>query len=213
MRYLTLPVDDADIQDWIDRAAEKHQGGYRIETFGDDIPAELVPGLCELFGQLAVDAPTGEVDFEEEVMTPERYAERAGHGQGDGPHRPGDRWRSRPTGPWRRSRRSRSPSTTAATSGSGARSSTASTAATGSGWPPRRPTCASCRRRFPGKTRIVTQNGETNDFMVSINVLMGFELVEASAEFVKRILNRTSSPGRSCAHRHRSSARTTASTG
>ena len=40
--------------------------------------------------------------------------------------------------------------------------------------------------RFPGTKRIVTQNGETNDYMVSINVLMGFELVEASAEFVRR---------------------------
>ncbi len=40
--------------------------------------------------------------------------------------------------------------------------------------------------QFPDTKRIVTQNGETNDFMVSINVLMGFELVEASAEFVKR---------------------------
>ena len=43
MRYLTLPVADADIQAWIDRAAEKHAGDYRIETFNDDVPAELVP--------------------------------------------------------------------------------------------------------------------------------------------------------------------------
>ena len=89
VRYQLLPVDDAVIQGWMDQAAERHDG-YRIETFGDEIPPELVPSLCVLFGQLAVDAPTGEVDFEEEVMTPERFAERTGNGQGDGPDHPRD---------------------------------------------------------------------------------------------------------------------------
>ena len=116
-------------------------------------------------GQLAVDAPTGAVDFEEEVMTPERFAERQTRS------RPWAapstrRSRSRPTAPWSRpvhaggARWARTP-----TSSSGARSCTASTAATASAWPSRPPTCARCRR-VPDKQRIATQNAETNDFMV-----------------------------------------------
>ena len=78
MRHLQLPVDDAAIEGWVAQAAERHEG-YRIESYGDDIPAEQLPSLCVLFGQLAVDAPTGEVDFEEEVMTPERLRRAPGH--------------------------------------------------------------------------------------------------------------------------------------
>ena len=51
------------------RPRERHEG-YTIETFVDEFPDELVESLCVLLGQLAVDAPTGPVDFEEEAMTP-----------------------------------------------------------------------------------------------------------------------------------------------
>jgi hypothetical protein len=36
-------------------------------------------------------------------------------------------------------------------------------------------------------TVVITQNGETNEFMVSINQRMGFRPVEVAAEFVKRL--------------------------
>ena len=36
-------------------------------------------------------------------------------------------------------------------------------------------------------TLVITQNGETNGYMVSINERMGFEPIEVSAEFVKRL--------------------------
>jgi hypothetical protein len=36
-------------------------------------------------------------------------------------------------------------------------------------------------------TLVTTQNGETNDYMVSINERMGFRPIEVSAEFVKRL--------------------------
>jgi len=74
VRHLPLPVPDARIQGWIDEAAPHHEG-YTIETYVDDVPDDLVESLCQLMGQLAVDAPTGAVDFEQEVITPERFAE------------------------------------------------------------------------------------------------------------------------------------------
>ena len=60
-----LPVRDELIQEWVDEAAS-HQRGYTIETFVGAVPDDLVESLCVLFGQLAVDAPTGLVDFDEE---------------------------------------------------------------------------------------------------------------------------------------------------
>jgi GNAT superfamily N-acetyltransferase len=173
VRYLMLPVDDAVIQGWLDRSTEKHQGDYRIETFGDDIPAELVPGLCELFGQLAVDAPTGEVDFEEEVMTPERYAERQEMIKAMG--------------------RTVLETVALAPDGTVAAQSTLSIPLDDSGdvWQwgtfvhrehrghrlglaTKAANLRALQTQFPDTKRIV------------INVLMGFELVEASAEFVRR---------------------------
>ena len=67
-RHLDLPVPDERIQEWIDDAAPAHEG-YTIETFVGAVPDDLVDSLCLLLGQLAVDAPTGAVDFEEEAMT------------------------------------------------------------------------------------------------------------------------------------------------
>lgn len=185
VRYLTLPVDDAAIQEWIDRAAEKHGGDYRIETFTDDIPTELLPGFFELFGQLGVDAPSGEVEFEEEVMTPERYAEHRATIKAMG--------------------RAVLETLAIAPDGTVAAQSTLSIPLDDSGdvWQwgtfvhrehrghrlglaTKAANLRELQKRFPGSRRIVTQNGETNDFMVSINVLMGFEIIEASAEFVRR---------------------------
>lgn len=184
VRYLRLPVDDAAIQGWIDQAAPRHEG-YRIESFGDDIPAELVPSLCVLFGQLGVDAPTGDVDFEEEVMTPERFAERQAMIKAMGRTcfetlaiAPDGTVAAQSTlvaplddGPdvlqW---------GTFVHRDHRGRRLGLATKAAN----------LRALQKAFPDKRRIVTQNAETNAFMVSINELMGFELAEASAEFVRR---------------------------
>ena len=74
VRHLALPVPDAEIQAWVDEAAPHHEG-YAIETFVGPVADDLVESLCVLLGQLAVDAPTGAVDFEEQVMTRQRYDE------------------------------------------------------------------------------------------------------------------------------------------
>jgi GNAT superfamily N-acetyltransferase len=184
VRYQQLPVDDAKIRSWIDEAATRHED-YRIETFQDDIPAELVPSLCVLFGQLAVDAPTGAVDFEEEVMTPERFAEQQAQVKAMG--------------------RTVLETLAIAPDGTVAAQTTLSAPLDGStdvwqwgtfvhrehrgrrlGLAVKAANLRALQTRYPDMRRVVTQNGETNDFMVSINERMGFELAEASAEFVRR---------------------------
>ena len=60
---------------WIDDAAPHHVG-YDIVTYVDVVPDELVPSLVDLLNQLAVDAPTGDIEFEAGAMTPEIYREQ-----------------------------------------------------------------------------------------------------------------------------------------
>lgn len=71
-RALALPVADDLIQRWVDEAAP-HHAGYRIETFVDDIPEELLESYLYLLNQLAVDAPSGDIDYEPEGQTPESF--------------------------------------------------------------------------------------------------------------------------------------------
>ncbi len=71
-RVLELPVKDA-LLDEIVAEAEPHHDGYRFETFDGPIPDELLPSLCETKNQLALDAPTGEMEFEPEAITPEVF--------------------------------------------------------------------------------------------------------------------------------------------
>jgi GNAT superfamily N-acetyltransferase len=53
-----------------------HHEGYRIESHPDGVPEELHASLVELLNQLAVDAPTGDIDFEAGRMTVEIYREQ-----------------------------------------------------------------------------------------------------------------------------------------
>lgn len=74
MRRLELPVDDEQLLAWIAEAAP-HHADYRIETY-DAVPSELMPGVAHVHNQLALDAPTGEIDFEAQAETAEQLQER-----------------------------------------------------------------------------------------------------------------------------------------
>ena len=75
MRHLELPVAD----DLLDRHAEQRvragRTTYRLETHVGGVPEHLQQSLCSVMNQLAVDAPTGDIEFEEESLTPARYEE------------------------------------------------------------------------------------------------------------------------------------------
>ena len=76
-RILSLPVDPELLERQVEESAAKHEG-YRIESHVGGLPESLRQSYCDCFNQLAVDAPTGEVDFEEESLTPQTYAEELG---------------------------------------------------------------------------------------------------------------------------------------
>jgi GNAT superfamily N-acetyltransferase len=185
VRHLALPVPGEQLQAWADKAAERHQG-YRIATYVDEFPDELAESLCLLMGQLAVDAPTGLVDFEEEAFTPERLRERYATTAAMG--------------------RSLFETVAIGPDGEVAAQSTLAVA-TGDGtdvfqWGTfvhrehrghrlglavKVANIRAVQDAHPDKLRITTQNAETNDFMVDINKEIGFEAVEDSAEWVKQL--------------------------
>jgi GNAT superfamily N-acetyltransferase len=185
VRHLPLPVPDERIQAWIDETTPHHEG-YAFETFVNEVPDDLLESLCVLLGQLAVDAPTGAVDFEEEVMTPERFAEMLATVKAMGRARyetvalTPDRQvvahstLSVPLGD----------STTVFQWGTfvhrehrGHKLGLATKAIN----------LRAVQAARDDLTLVTTQNAETNGYMVAINEQMGFAPVEVDTEFVKRL--------------------------
>ncbi|MGA8255889.1 MAG: GNAT family N-acetyltransferase [Nocardioides sp.] len=185
VRHLQLPVDGAQLAAWSAQAAERHDG-YRIETFVGDIPDAYLPSLCLLYGQLVVDAPTGEADWDEEVITPERFLESRASLSAAG--------------------RRMYETLAIAPDDSVAAQTTVSVPPDGRtdvsqwgtfvhrdhrgrrlGLAVKAANLLAAQEAHPAMKRVVTQNAETNDWMVAINEQMGFEPVEASVEFIKRV--------------------------
>lgn len=82
-RILDLPIDPERLTGLAADAAAHHEG-YRIEFHRGPLPEELQASYCECWNQLAVDAPTGDVDFEEEALSPETYLEELGRLEAQG---------------------------------------------------------------------------------------------------------------------------------
>lgn len=70
-RHLPLPVPERPLGELAASAAIRG-AGYRIETHVGPVPEELLPGLADLMSLLAVDAPSGDVEFDAEVFTADR---------------------------------------------------------------------------------------------------------------------------------------------
>ena len=185
-RTLHLPVPDATIQGWVDEAAPHHVG-YEIATFEDVVPEELRPSLVELFNQLAVDAPTGDIDFEAGAMTVEIYDEQM----------------------QRRLETGRKVYETLATKdGRAVAHSTLSVPPPGTEMPHlnqwgtyvhrdhrghrlglavKAANLRVVQQAHPERTLISTTNSPANAPMVAINELMGFRPVDVFAEFLRRL--------------------------
>jgi GNAT superfamily N-acetyltransferase len=185
VRHLPLPVPDEQIQEWIDEAAQHHRG-YTVETFVGAVPDDLVESLCVLFGQLAVDAPTGVVDFEEEQVTPHRYAEMVAStaAMGRARYETVALTHDRQVVAQSTLAMSLEKSTTVFQWGTfvhrqhrGHRLGLATKAVN----------LRAVQAARGDLTLLTTENGETNDYMVAINERMGFRPIEVSAEFVKRL--------------------------
>jgi GNAT superfamily N-acetyltransferase len=180
-RELRLPVPQPALSGWLAEASP-HHAGYAIATYVDDVPSHLLSSLCHVRNQLTLDAPTGDIELEAEAMTPEVFLRRKAMQDDMGI-----------TTYW-----------TLATD-----DSSATVAFTALGVPVDPPDAvnqwgtvvlrehrghrlglavkaanlAALQADHPERTRISTQNSETNAPMVAINEKMGFRPVEVMLEF------------------------------
>ncbi len=183
VRHAPLPVPEADLDAWAARAAVK-AGAYEIRTLVNEVPPEIAASLGELMGQLAVDAPTGAVDFEAETVTPQRLDERLAATRAMG--------------------RDLYETVALAPDGSVAAQSTLAVPGDGTttawqwgtfvhrahrgrslGLAVKTANLRAAQSDHPELRRVTTQNAETNEWMIAINDLMGFRPVEVSAEFLR----------------------------
>lgn len=183
-RKLPLPLPQEQLQAWIDESAPHHPD-YRIETY-DDIPDDLLPSVCYVLNQLALDAPTGDLEFEAEQITPEIRRESDA----------------------RNRRRGLTRIETVAVDGGGqaVAVSTIGVIADEEGkahqWATivhrdhrghrlglaiKAANLREVQRRFPDLVAIYTSNHEDNANMVAINEKMGFRPVELMVEFQRTL--------------------------
>jgi len=183
VRHLHLPVADDLLTRLHDDAKSHYQEAYTVETYTDGIPDDLQASYCAANNKLSTDAPTGSIDFEENSLTPELYKsyleidrklntvritalavtadrEVAAYTDLQLPASNPDRahqWGTLVTAPHR-----------------GHRLGTAVKVAN----------LQELQRSHPQRRIVGTQNAEDNAYMVSINVALGFEIVEL-ADMVK----------------------------
>jgi GNAT superfamily N-acetyltransferase len=184
-RVLDLPIAAEVLEAMRDEAARFHEG-YTIEVFEDEVPDELLPSYVHMLTQLAVDAPTGEIDFEAEVVTPELFLEELERLRAQGRHRlmavavspdgeavahsdlvvpPEDRPKVYQWGTLvHRDHRGHH---------LGAAVKVANLLA--------------LQQRYPDRTEIHTTNSEDNAAMVAINDRLGFRVVEICPEYLREV--------------------------
>ncbi|MFC0628774.1 GNAT family N-acetyltransferase [Kribbella deserti] len=70
-RVLELPLDETLLTDLAAQAAERH-AGYKLVTWQNRCPDELIDAFADLHAVFAAEAPSGEVDHQPEVWDAER---------------------------------------------------------------------------------------------------------------------------------------------
>jgi GNAT superfamily N-acetyltransferase len=185
VRSLPLPVAP-DLLDRLELSARPAwEAAYELSVHHDGVPQELRPSLCEAMNRLALDAPTGELELEEESLDPSGYQHFLDHEARLGRHRV---------------------TTVAVHRGTGVVAAyTDLVVTTGSpdlvfqwgtlvlpehrghrlGMAVKVANLRALAAHHPGRRAVITQNSEENPWMVSINEAFGFEVIEESLDLKK----------------------------
>ncbi len=184
-RRLDLPVADGLLEGWIAEAAPYHTE-YRIETFTGDIPEDLLPSVCHVVNQLALDAPTGDIDMEAEQVTPEVWHQHVERGVKHGQVRH-DTVAIDATGT------AVAVTTLAISAADPGRMQQWATIVAREhrghrlGLAVKAQNLRTAQRRHPDCTAVYTCNEESNGPMVDINERMGFKPLELMVEFQRKL--------------------------
>lgn len=79
VRRVPLPVPDEVLDRMEAGARDRLESRYDVSVHVGGVPEELRASLCTAMNRLGVDAPTGEIDYEEESMTPADYQDFLDH--------------------------------------------------------------------------------------------------------------------------------------
>ena len=184
VRHLRLPVADALLTSLLDDAKPHYREGYTVETHIDGVPDELLESYCAAHNKLSTDAPSGSVEFEEMSLTPDLYRSnqevnrRLGSVQITAVALTADREVAAYTVlhlPGSSPDRAFQGGTLVTAAHRGHRLGTAVKVAN----------LQALQQSHPERRIVVTDNADTNRYMVSINEALGFEIVEL-ADVVKR---------------------------
>nr|WP_246241998.1 GNAT family N-acetyltransferase [Flexivirga aerilata] len=187
VRHLPLPMARTTLERLAGADAPSYEPDYEVRTFVGRVPDALLPGLAELMSLLAVDAPSGDFDFEAEDITPDRLRRAHAREEQQG------RTRLSALAIHRRSGvvaaqsdlvldddlagPVRQEGTFVHREHRGHRLGMATKVAN----------LQLLQRARPGRPYVVTMNAEDNQHMVDINVALGFEVVERLVEWVRRV--------------------------
>jgi len=187
-RVLDLPLPVAELEAMQSECAPHHRD-YELRTFHDRIPDELLESYCYLSNQLALDAPSGDIDYEAEAGTPELYKQHMERMRKSGRHQ-----------------------VTTLAVGKEGEAVAVTDLVIPQADPPKVYQYATLVRRdhrgnrlgaavklqnllalqetFPERTEIHTTNEETNVTMIGINERLGFRIVEVCPEFQLKLHDR-----------------------
>lgn len=184
-RVLPLPVPLADIKRMQAECAPHHEG-YQLRTFHDELPADLLESYCYLENQLAVEAPSGDIEFEAEAMTPDLFLQQLERLRRQGRHK----------------------LVTVAVDSSGEAVATTDLVVPREDRPKVYQWATLVRRDhrghhlgaavklqnllalqelYPDRTEVHTTNAEVNETMIGINERLGFRMVEVLPELLLRL--------------------------
>ncbi len=187
VRRLPLPVAP-ELIDRLDASARPAwEGAYDLSVHHDGVPHALRPSLCQAMNRLGLDAPTGDLELEEESLDPEGYQHFLDHEAALGRHRITTVAVHRGTGvvaaytdlvlptgstdlvfQW---------GTLVLPEHRGHRLGTAVKVAN----------LRALGEHDPARRAVVTQNAEANPWMVSINEALGFEIIEEALDLKKEL--------------------------
>lgn len=175
-RALSLPVTRLDA---LASAAAAHHGDYRIVTGVDDLPDALMSGFVALMNRVALEAPSGDLDVVDAGWDVEGYRRRLALDVEGGRHR--------------LLAVALAPEGTVVAATAMLASSSDSFEQYGTivdpahrghrlGLAVKVANLESAQRLFPGRTRVVSSNAETNEHMIAINERLGFVVVGGGVE-------------------------------
>lgn len=175
-RQLDLPVDSGLLDRLDAETRPAYADRYSFELYVDGLPPELLPSFCAAMNRLAVDAPTGTVDFEEEAFTPERHTSYQELMLATGGHRI-DTLALTPDREVAAYSTFFLPASDPQLAWQGGTLVTAPHRGHRLGTAVKITNLRALQEQFPGVRRVLTQNAESNSYMVRINVALGFRVV------------------------------------